>query len=404
MNRIVLALGVASVVVLVFMTSAWVTTMEKGEEQKKPDVGLELIWEREFEEGIVDVAFDKQRQGLFCPTMVIAGKSSLDCSALYFLNKKGSISSTRWLKRWAAARISVNGLYVGIMEAVEVDEKGSGFGRVEIIDAEGRSAWTGPLIGYGNAFWVSPRGNGIAALDEKTEEWKVHYGNECREFRTPGGSLTESARLNDQTKVLDDKVRLYLWPGEELRHILSAHAEIGTILRSALSNDGLWAAFIVGDSLLVWDAKRTMFHSIRGTSGIPIISFSPDGHRLAVGSTILGREHTHESVMLVNSSSGECLWRSDNSFARDKDRGLAAIDVANGAEYIVVARRMREIHVLDAKGTTLGSIALHDGTPIINAKVSPDGQMLCVVTKGEHHAKSGTSVPGGVYVFRIVSM
>jgi len=140
-------------------------------------VKLELVWEKEFEEGIVDVVLYEEN---LMPKVIISGDDpQWGCKGIYFLDKDGNEIYSRKLmgvvfdkfgkiiNPWAeggvaSAVISKNGKYVGILEPRKFTEKeGNPIGDVEIIDSSGTILNRFPLDSW--HYWVSPYGDEIVS-------------------------------------------------------------------------------------------------------------------------------------------------------------------------------------------------------------------------------------------------
>jgi hypothetical protein len=137
---------------------------------EKDSVSLNLIWEKEFPEpipgkvcgGIYDVAFDKNRGGLFCPTVVVTGNSENAREIIYF-DSTGEVVKTRELKEWTQVRISSNGKYIAIMHPEKYDGEFH-YGPVDIETISGKFVKRIDGV-YSSWWWVSPKGNEIIEKD-----------------------------------------------------------------------------------------------------------------------------------------------------------------------------------------------------------------------------------------------
>jgi len=92
-----LALRVSVSFVLLLVLVVANLAVAQGEEQEKQSVRIELVWEKEFPEGITDysnVYFDKEKRGLFCPSIVVTGGGE-DCKGVYFLDSTGKVTYER---------------------------------------------------------------------------------------------------------------------------------------------------------------------------------------------------------------------------------------------------------------------------------------------------------------------
>jgi len=145
--------------------------------QEEPQIKLELVWEKEFPEGMVDVAL---YESTLIPKVVVTGNDSRwGCKEVYFFDKDGTVLYSQKLmgvvfdkygqiiNPWsyggaASAIISKNGRYAGIFEPKKFTEKeGNPIGNVEIIDSTGTILNHFPLDSW--YYWVSPHGNEIVS-------------------------------------------------------------------------------------------------------------------------------------------------------------------------------------------------------------------------------------------------
>ncbi len=172
-------------IVIAFVASLGLYAQEKDTFQTEPKVKLELVWEKEFSEGIVDVALYEDN---LMPRVVITGTDPRwGCKAVYFFDRKGNVLYSRRLKgvvfdksrkiidHWAeggvaGAVISKNGRYVGILEPKKFTEKeAEPIGNVEIIDSAGRTVNRLPCDSW--YYWVSPYGDEVIVTTTWVDNW-----------------------------------------------------------------------------------------------------------------------------------------------------------------------------------------------------------------------------------------
>ena len=77
MSKPKLALVLAIVTVLVFSAVAAVVTAEKKKEQSRSKVNLELIWEKEFQEAVIDFSIAMSKSGEYFPNVVVLTDKAL---------------------------------------------------------------------------------------------------------------------------------------------------------------------------------------------------------------------------------------------------------------------------------------------------------------------------------------
>lgn len=157
-------------------------------------MSLELVWQKEFPDGIVDVAFDKERGGLFCPSMIVTGGRFRSCRKIYFADTRGRISYQKELKSLngiACARISENGKFVAMLEPNRLDGEGQPIGKVEIIDASGNVVLSSN--GHGAIVWVSSLGKSLCMEVLlgvcRNNQIRMNHTTACCSIKNRGGDM-----------------------------------------------------------------------------------------------------------------------------------------------------------------------------------------------------------------------
>lgn len=379
MNRIILALGGISVLILVILTPARVTTAQNEEEQKKPQVTLELIWEKEFEEGIVDVAFDKQRQGLFCPTVVVTGNTE-NAKAILFLDDRGTIAKSMKLKEWSQARISENGRYIGVMHPDKYDKEFH-YGPVDIRDISGEIVKRIDEV-YGTWWWVSPNGDEVI---EKSiwADADIYY------FRgTPGKGEANLTEPSGDISTFAGRPAIR-WTGTENKYL-----QIGN-KRVTSSVDGKYLAFPeyvsqgekVTNRLLLYHSKGVLLKDFDlKTGGSLHASFSPDSRFLAVA--------VENLVSLIDVERRKILWTYESDDPHQVLNRSSTIDFALEGPFSVAGVFHHHEHLGPEMRDERILLFSMQGEVILNAlisktldtigrnilKVNEKGDMLCFVS------------------------
>ena len=189
----------------------------QGKDTTQAKIKLELVWEKEFPEpvpgkvygGIADVAFDKNRGGLFCPTVVVTGNSENAREIIYF-DSTGKEIKTRKLKEWTQVRISSNGKYMAIMHPDKYDKEFY-YGPVDIETISGKKV---KRLGgvYGTWWWLSPKGNEIIMKEIWTDD-DIYY------FRgTPGKVKANLTKKEGDFTIFDGKPAIK-WTGTENKYL-----------------------------------------------------------------------------------------------------------------------------------------------------------------------------------------
>ena len=205
----------------------------QGKDTTQAEIKLELIWEKEFPEsipervygGITDVAFDKNRGGLFCPSVVVTGNPENAREIIYF-DSTGEVVKRRKLKEWSQVRISENGKYIGIMHPEKWDKEFH-YGPVDIINLSGKLVKRIEEV-YGSWWWVSPKGNEVI-------EKEVWIDNDIYYFRgTPGKDTANLTKKEGNFTLFAGKPAIK-WTGTENKYLQIGNL-IGNLPGSGLPN------------------------------------------------------------------------------------------------------------------------------------------------------------------------
>lgn len=414
MKKFVILIGVSAFALVALGLSIFEGESQTKVEEQKDKIKLELILQKEFPEGIVDVAFDKERGGLFCPSVIVTGRTHLAIEAIHFMNENGEVRFTRERQtKRTKAKISSNGKYVGILDPIHLDVEKDPVGPVEIIDLTGRIVTktqeiTGPL------FRVSPSGDRILVHNGYTGVLSfVDQDKVISVGRVEGTVSIDSKNLRTATPLLGELIRVYPWGGEKKRHFLAVDTRTNRKVPSITSEDQRWIGFLLPDTLLLYDYEKSLMKNVTNVTehAISTLSFSPQSNFLVVGKSIGGQKdkRIHLFLALIRLSPLELLWKHELSFSKDPGdfpsyfkKRLAHIGVSNEGKYVIASQTTENIYIYDRDGTLLKKFVLPDDSLIKSVKLNPEGNTLTVVTAGNYYSGKQPSTSGFIFIYRIV--
>ena len=375
MNRARLALTAGISTSLVFLSFAGVAIPQE-EEQQKHKATLELIWEKEFPEAIVDAAFDEERDGLFCPTVVVTGNNE-NARAILFLDNTGETVKLTKLKEWTQVRISENGKYLGIMHPEKYDGEFH-YGPVDIIDMSGKLVKKIEGV-YGSWWWVSPTGDEVIVKDVWADD-DIYY------FRgTPGKSMANLTKHKGDISMFAGMPAIK-WTGTDNRYlqigsrgvIVSPDGEYVAILKYVAKADSYVNHLLLytKDGALLKDFNLNRQGSLR-------TAFSPDSRFLVAS--------IQNVVFQMDVEERKILWRCESDDPRQVLNVSSTIAFPPGPPFYVAGvfhhhehmgpkRYNERIAVLSREGEVVLDTLISEtldtmGTNVLRA--SKKGDMLC---------------------------
>ena len=363
---------------MVFLAVA--VTGKKQEKGSKPSVTLELMWEKEFPEGISDygnVYFDKERGGLFCPSIVITGGGE-DCKAVYFLDSTGSIVYEKQLEQWSVARVSRNGQYIGIMKPEKYDGEFH-YGPVEIINRKGKVVNRVASV-YGPYFWVSPSGDEIISWDPWSEREQTYYYHSAEGIEKASFSRSKWRDKGLRTgKIYDFDSRPALkWSRDEgYIRIFPWVLSYGAPASFATSHDKHFVAFRSGEQIILYDFQGHLLDKGQlSDSRNHRPTFSPNDRYLVVA--------TVKAVDFFEiSTEGDLkhLWSYKESQSGDQTNVGVAPDVDDEGNVVVLVSESGEgkIRMFDRQGNVVSEHRLVEYSGKALLRISKDGRSLAYV-------------------------
>ncbi|TET44750.1 hypothetical protein E3J62_09430 [candidate division TA06 bacterium] len=363
----------------------------QGEKNQKSTV--ELVWDKEFPEGITDVAFDKEREGLFCPSVIVTGNCE-NAKAILYLDSSGKVIKETKLKEWTQVRISQNGQYIGIMHPEKYDGEFH-HGPVDVMNMSGKVVKT---IGgvYGSWWWVSPSGNEIIGKDVWADD-DVYY------FRgTPGKTEANLTKREGDISMLAG-IPTIKWTETQSNYLQIGNKTVDLPCRKhghliAVSPDGKYVAIPEA----IPEGKSYIYHLLLYTKegtflekfdlekeGSVLSSFSPDGKFLTVA--------VRNLVFLIDVGKKKILWKYESDDPYQLLNLGTTLDFPSEAPFFVagVFWHYEKLGSKDASERIM--IFSEDGSVILDFaigkglnrggrrvfKVNSKGNMLCYVTGNE---------------------
>jgi len=382
-----------STIIALTAISSGLYAQEQGTVQGEIEINLELVWEKKFEEGIVDVALYEEN---LMPKVIITGNDPRwGCKAVHFFDNEGGEIYSRTLmgtvfdkfgnviKSWAEsglarAVISKNGKYVGILEPREFTEKESNpMGDVEIIDSSGMILNHFPLDSW--HYWVSPYG------DEIVSAYPIMDTPIFSIWNKQGKKTIDLSKTSDPEYFLGNSLKVIGWRGAKAVENLVA------VYDSTLKNHcrsfaipATSSGYTHSNYFLLILSKRNMFALSTRSEFIKLYNENgklvesvecPVGGRAIFSSSSNRYIHiplkgTH---ILYDIELGEEIVRINISPSR-------AVATDNGELYLLKAD---SLYFISHKGTIsskLDNLRIGKDEETIFLKANTTGDRLCIVT------------------------
>lgn len=384
-----------SVTIICFMAMVNIGLYAQEKDTTQTEIKLELIWEKEFPEpvpekvygGITDVAFDKNRRGLFCPTVVVTGNHE-NAREIVYLDSMGNVMKTKKLKEWTQVRVSSNGKYIAIMHPDKYDGEFY-YGPVDIETIDGK--FVKRLGGvYGDRWWLSPKGNEIIMKEIWTDD-DIYY------FRGIPGKDTANLTKKEGDFTLFAGKPAIKWTGTENKYLQIGNL-IGNLPGSGLPNGHSIAISPDGNYIAIPKAiskgKSYIYHLQLYTKygillkefdlnkkGWLLSSFSHDSKYLVVAVKNL--------VFLIDVAKRKILWRYESDVPYQVLNLGTTLDFPSEPPFYVAGvfchyskNPLEKIMIFSKEGNVL--IDLSIGKTLnrlwrIAFKVNSNGDMLCYV-------------------------
>jgi len=259
-----------------------------------------------------------------------------------------------------------------------IDRYRSTFNRPDILAA--RLSNTGRMTHNESVVSVSvnPAGTRIASVshDKSIKIWDLESGRLLRTIANIGGYVNAISWSPDGSRLVhgaeDNTVRI--WNAETGAAIRTISGHTDYVNEARYSPDGRFIASCADDKLIkIWDAETGReIRTLRGHTdsvGISVITWSPDGRRLASGSV-----EEERTIRIWDVESGRLLQSIPNQGGRIW--GLAFSP--DGRRIASCTPNEPEVKIWDAEnGRLIRSIPIEDSEPYSLAW-SPDGRQLAV--------------------------
>ena len=350
-------------------------------------IKLELIWEKEIPEGIADVAIDKARGGLFCPTVVVTGNCE-NAREILFFDTLGRIERRMKLKEWSQVRISDNGKYIGIMHPEKWDGEFH-YGPVEIIELSGKLVKKVGTV-YGTWWWVSPKGDEVIVKDVWSDD-DIYY------FKGTPGKDKANLTTGEGDVTMFAGIPAIKWSGTE-----SGYFQIGNLISNleclpnghTISSSGDYVAIPKAVSrnkdyvyhLLVYRNNVLLKEFALEKKGWVLSSFSPDRRFLAVA--------VENAVFLFDLTEKKRLWKYESDDPHQILNLGTTLDFSTDSLFYLAGvfchyenmgskDPAERILIFSKKGKNLLNSIISENLhrmEKIDFKVNPKGDQLCYVT------------------------
>jgi hypothetical protein len=391
MNLAKLAFTICITFLLVFLSFPLALESEHKVQDTDQHVVVRLIWERSFPDGILDVAFDEDREGVFCPSIVVEGEPAWS-KAILFLDGNGDEYKKIELAQWSLVRVSPNGRYIGVMRR-KAYEKQFQCGPVDILDTAGVFVRRFKE-GCGHVWLVSPTGKEIACWDGFSDDLLIYF---------TGINGKRSVNLS---KWEGDVILFDSMPAAKWKDIDNGYLHIGGLLQIDgylrgpngivfCSPDGKYVAL----SKYFPSDSGSVAHLVLYThDGIPLrdfdlavsrslfASFSDDGRYLVAAVKNL--------VFLIDVTDRKVLWEYESDDQYQVLNRPGTIDFCPEPFYIagvfhhksspVYGERDERLIIFSANGEVIADTLITetvDPAGDVVLRVSRAGDMICYVTE-----------------------
>jgi hypothetical protein len=378
MNSAKLALTLCIITPLALLSSPSALESDDKPRNTNQRVTLRLVWDRSFPDGIVTVAFNEDRAGIFCPSIVVEGKAEWS-KAILFLDGNGDQYKKIELAPWSQVRISRNGKFIGIMHP-EKHDKELHYGPVAILNAAGDSIRRFGEV-YGSGWGVSPTGREIACREPFSDDDIIY-------FTGINGERTANLSKGEGNILLFDGMPAAKWADTD-----NGYLQIGDNGVFCSSN-GRYVAL----PKYVQTDSGSVAHLILYThDGIPLkdfdlgvsrslfASFSDDGRYLVVAVKNL--------VFLIDVTDTKILWLYESDDRYQVLNRSSRIDFCLEPFYVagvfhhhrhsVYGERDERLIIFSADGEVIADTVITkvlDKSGTTSLKVSKTGDMICYVT------------------------
>ena len=342
-------------------------------------IKLELIWEKEIPEGIADVAIDKARGGLFCPTVVVTGNCE-NAREILFFDTLGRIERRMKLKEWSQVRISDNGKYIGIMHPEKWDGEFH-YGPVEIIELSGKLVKKVGTV-YGTWWWVSPKGDEVIVKDVWSDD-DIYY------FKGTPGKDKANLTTGEGDVTMFAGIPAIKWSG-----VKNGYLQIGNKVVTP-SPDGNYVTFVkymaggngYVDHLLLYTRDGRLVRKFNLNKGGSLFTiFSPDS-RFSVAVV-------ENLVFLIDVENKKILWKYESNDQHQALNRSSTIDFSSSPPFYIAGvfhhhehlgpkLRDEKIIIFSQQGKVILDTIITKTLDTIGKnilRINQKGDMLCYVT------------------------
>lgn len=350
-----------STIIALMAISLGLYAQEKGNAQEEPKVKLELVWEKEFEKGIINVAFSDDM------TIVVTEDKifSLDNESReikYLRPTYPDKIKPSWRRTWVYP--SKNGRYIGFYHHVYFNERSKKFNTekkrlavFELIDNSGKPMWRNEKEIHPEAEFYSPSlaASNQGYIVETDLDWhgKLYFynplGKLIKEVKVSENQFENCVTHGETWSYDGNYFAIFTDEGikDECRSYVILYTKAGEHIWKSKSEKGIENSYvddisISQDNKRLLSIKRFRFvrvfdvngkilweYKIRG-KGSAKIKISKDQSRLAVFSTI-------GLIYLFDLKNGELIWQKTFD-----DMDITSIAISSKGKYIIAG--MKEKH------------------------------------------------------------
>lgn len=354
-------------------------------QQQTGEIRLELVWEKEFEEGIVDVAFDKE---MLLPKIIITGKSLTAVNSVYFFDSNGAIISKEKLNQYdghAEAIFSENREFVATFEPDGIEYGLEAHkGNVRIFDSNGKLLKNFYVIG--GVDWLSKDGDVVIG---------TYLGGEVTLSITSSSKSYKFSEIKDATWLNIPSEFYKAWGDFVI--IGATKTSNGYVGFRKKQKNLRYGNFLGLGDYLYWIDKNILYvvnefgdivhEYILNTSGSYSLTISQNSRYLLV------LQRKYRDVYLINLLSQQIEWKLDEEYV--KWRPWIRSDVSNNAQF-VIGEEKRNFYFFDTIRQITIKNELPDDATIISALTNSTGNKIAIVTaSGEIKCYSVLPTSGG---------
>ena len=373
---------------------------------EKDSISVKLVWEKEFSEEIIDVAF----QGIdsLIPKIVVTGDNPYwGCKRVYFFDKEGKVINFRKLmgakfdkygniiNPWAyggvaRAIISQNGKYVGIFEPKKFTGKeGEPIGEVEIVNSSGITVNRFPLRGW--CYWVSPYGDEIISSSSPIMDRPIFTV-----VNKEGGEIVDLLKTNKPEYMLGNKFKVIKWRNSnKLQDLVIVNKEHNYFMKASrflydaindfanglleTNPNGKWFAIRNSEKVSILNKEGELINKYPVEFGTGL-AMSIDGHYLSIPTKLHSMyiiEISDEKAK-IQKVSLPIKEKTFNAFQPQALKGYHAFEITASGEIVIDGED--SILFNNKRIFSKKLLNIKRGAKIIGLRINTTEKTLCIIT------------------------